>query len=341
MSFIYEARRWSGNVNDKIRNLSNKFAQYVTSQISSEGEDITIVTEGRLAEDILKYCDSDLTYGKMLGLTTPLPPEEPDGDKLKLYIHGDSFGRRTPDLSLFDNWVRGRGIMRIQRGIDIGNGGSYELVFDGRSVAPFIHENDLTAKGNWQYTSTMTVGYSLLFRMQPFRIVQSGGIDTSPWNYKQDTNNWFTFEITPTGRLYYNTKVKGAATKHIRTPAGLIVPNGRYEVATTYDIPTNTATLYVNNVAYTENDAARADRLPPNISMNWGKLDGLVSPPAGEEYPDITQSKLYCGALQCIKYWREKVLTAAQVGYHYTNKLTIANIPFGQVAYPGMSLAGS
>ena len=75
--------------------------------------------------------------------------------------------------------------------------------------------------------------------------------------------------------------------------------------------------------------------------MNWGKLDGLVSPPAGEEYPDITQSKLYCGALQCIKYWREKVLTAAQVGYHYTNKLTIANIPFGQVAYPGMSLAGS
>lgn len=341
MSFIYEARRWSSNYRNKLDNIAAKFAQYVTNQLSAEGEDITIVTEARLAEEILKFCDEDLTYGKMMDVVDVYPPEEPDGDKCKLYIHGDAFGDEIPDLSMFGQIVRGRGITRIQKGIDIGNGGSYELVFDGISTSPFIHENDLTAAGNWQYTSTMTVGYSLLFRMQPFRIVQSGGIDTSPWNYKQDTDNWFTFEITAGGRLYFNTKVKGAATKHIRTPPGTIEPMGRYEVVATYDIPTNTAILYVNNVAYTENDAGRADRLPPNLSMNFGKLDAQVSPPAGQEFPNLSDSKLYCGALQSIKYWREKVLTAAQVGYHYTNKLTIANIPFGQVAYPGMSGAAS
>lgn len=337
MSFIYEARRWSGNVNDKIRNLSNKFAQYVTSQISQEGEDITIVTEGRLAEDILKYCDEDLNYGKMLDLPPAnYPPEEPDGDKCKLYIHGDGFGRTIPDLSMFNHHFNNRGIFRIQRGIDIGNGGSYELVFDGRSCSPWMpHHADFAQ-------STLTVGFSILFRFMPFKLSQTGGVNQTILCKKEDANHFFTFDILPDGRLFWLLRDNNVVYPLV-TPAGLITANyaPHYEVVATFDHATNTPKLYVNNVLYTTTDNGITYVTSPDTHFKLGNNSALVTPPAGEEYPEIADSKLYCGTLQFVKFWRDKVLTAQQVGYHYTNKLTIANIAFGQVAYPGQSFAGS
>lgn len=338
MSFIYEARRWSGNFNDKIRNLSNKFAQYMTSQLSEEGEDITIVTEGRLAEDILKYCDEDLTYGKILTLPTVVyPPEEPDGDKLRLYIHGDAFGRTLPDLSMFKRHFTNLGIMRIQRGIDIGNGGSYELVFDGRSCAPY-HNLHADFK-----ISDLTAGFSVLFRMMPFRILQSGGANITVMNSRESPYlGGFGFEINPNGMLVFWVHHNGVNYK-VKTSIGLITANyaPRYEVVGTFDVATLTPKLYVNNVLYSTLDAGLTFNFPFDWYFRLGQHAALVTPPVGEEYPTIANSKLYCGTLQSVKFWRNKVLTAQEIANHYTNKLTIANVPFGQVAYPGMSFAGS
>lgn len=334
MSFIYEARRWSGNFRNKLDNVSAKFAQYVTSQLSKEGEDITIITEARLAEDILKYCDEDLTYSKMMGLVTVYPPEEPDGNYLKLYVHGDSFGDNIPDYSMYNHHMTNRGILRIQKGIDIGNGGSYELVFDGRSCAAWLADHaDFRLE-------TCTVGFSSLFRFQPFLVDLSGGKPRTIIQKKDPSNDtYFGFDIQSNGSLLFYVLFNNTQ-KRVITPPGLIVPYGRYEVAGTFDVPTLTAKLYVNNVEYTASSGASIN-VPNYTEFRLGWHSAFVNPPAGEEYPLLADSKLYCGALQSVKFWREKVLTAAQVGYHYTNKLTIANLPFGQVAYPGMSFAGS
>lgn len=336
MSFIYEARRWSGNFNDKVRNLSNKFAQYVTNQLSHEGEDITILTEGRLAEDILKYCDSDMTYGKLLTLpTTVYPPEEPDGDKLRLYVHGDSFGKTIPDVSMFMHHLTTRGIMRIQKGIDIGNGGSYELVFDGRSCAAWVADHADFRIEN------LTVGFSILFRIQPFKVASSGGRNQTVL-CKKDPSGLAAFgcEVMNGGYMIFWVLFNGTTHK-LHAATNLLQANGRYEVACTFDVATQTAKLYVDNVNYTAVNPNIANNVPNGTEFRLGYHSAFVSPPPGEEYPQIADSKLYCGALQSVKFWRNKVLTAQEIANHFANKLTIANIPFGQVAYPGMSFAGS
>ena len=333
-SFITEARRWAGGVTDKVQTLSNKFSQYVTSELSDAGEDITIRTESRLAEDIIKYCDDNATFGSMLEPVECFPPLEPDYDLMKLFITGEEFGPTLPDRSGFGHHFTNRGIMRIDKGIDYGNGGSLELMFDGRSTYPYMpHNDDFNI-------SDLSIGYSILFRFTPYRLNQTGGQNQCILVKKEDDNNRFGFDITADGRLHFICKNLGSF-KNIVTPISSISANyaPRYEVIATYDVPTTTPKLYVNNTLYSTIDNTLPVVQPDTDDFKFGGNSALVSPPAGEEYPAIEDSKLYCGSLQMVKFWREKVLTAAEVGYHYTNKLTIGNIAFGAVAWPGMAFA--
>lgn len=346
MSWLFNARRYKLDFQTRFKNLENRFNAKITDDSAEEGEDLQTSTEGNIGKSYLKFCDFDLS--SVHTVTSDAPPSmlafEPDYDTCKLYVEMDSLGEAVSDYSSFGHTAKTIGVGRVHNGINYGFAQSTESIFDGRSCYAEIEDHDDLK------ISTISTGFSLFFRFLPFSLDQSGGYNQQVVS-KIDTadTDWWSFEIFEDGKAAFNME-KSNTIYSIVTPAAIISPvlytnlttlTPRYDVGVTFDEGTDTLKLFVNNTLYdTVNSSLQAGSQIPsyaasNTKINIGRWTDIVTPAVGEKYAARSASKLYHGVFQQLKFFKDKVATDAEVGYHYTNKVTIADIPFGQVASPG------
>lgn len=345
MSWLFNARRYKLDFQTKFQNLVNQFNAKITDDSAEAGEDLQTSTEGNVAKNYLKFCDFDLSSVKTFASDEPgsMLAFEPDQDTCKLFVEFDSLGEEVTDYSGFEHHAKTYGIGRVHNGIDYGQAQSIEAIFDGRSCyAEIANHADIRV-------SSITSGFSMFFRFLPFSLDLSGG-------YRQvvcckadiaDTD-WWSFEIYPDGKARFNL-TKGSSVYSIVTPAATIAATPysnlttstpRYDVGVTFDDGTDTLKLFINNTKYdTVSSSLDTGTQQPTTSLNnnlmIGRYTDIVTPATGEKYAARSLSKLYHGVFQQLKFFQDKVVTEAEIGYHYTNKLSISEIPFGQVALGG------
>lgn len=345
MSWLFNARRYRNDFQTKFQNLVNQFNAKVTDDSAEEGEDLQTSTEGIVSKSYLKFCDFDLAYVKTIESDAPasMLPFEPDEQYCKLYVEFDSLGKEVTDYSGFGHHAKTYGVGRIHNGIDYGPVQSIEAIFDGRSCYAEI-DNHTEIR-----VSSITSGFTLFFRFLPFSLDLSGGY-RQVVTCKSDIadTDWWSFELYPDGALGFNL-TKASDVYSIVTPsdtieavsyADLKPTTERYDVAVTFDLGEEDLRLFVNNTKYdTVSNTLDSDTQQPssNLDNNWmvGRWADIVTPADGEKYAKRNLSKLYHGVFQQLKFFQDLVATDDQVGYHYTNKLTISDIPFGQVAMGG------
>lgn len=345
MSWLFNARRYKLDFQTKFQNLVNQFNAKVTDDSAEEGEDLQTSTEGNVAKNYLKFCDFDLSSVKLFASDEPgsMLAFEPDLDTCKLFVEFDSLGEEVTDYSGFNHPAKTYGIGRIHNGIDYGQSQSIEAIFDGRSCYAEVADHDDLR------ISSITSGYSLFFRFLPFSLSESGG-------YRQvvccksdiEHSDWWSFELYEDGKARFNME-KSDTIYSIVTPASTIAATPytdlttstpRYDVGVTFDESTDTLKLFINNVKYdTVSNSLDLGTQEPSASLNnnlmVGRYTDIVTAAEGEKYAARNLSKLYHGVFQQIKFFKDKVVTEAEIGYHYTNKLSISDIPFGQVALGG------
>lgn len=345
MSWLFNSRRYRLDFQTKFQNLVNQFNAKVTDDSAEEGEDLQTSTEGTVARNYLKFCDFDLASVKAFADDEPasMLAFEPDFDTCKLFVEFDSLGKEVTDYSGFNHHAKTYGVGRVHNGIDYGQAQSVEMILDGRSCYAEI-ENHTDIR-----VSSITSSFSLFFRFLPFSLDLTGGYRQVPvCKVDIEDTDWWSFEIYPDGKARFNL-TKASTVYSIVTPASTITATPytslttstpRYDVAVTFDDSTDTLKLFINNVKYdTVSSSLDANTQQPSASLNnnlnIGRFTDIVTPAVGEKYAARNLSKLYHGVFQQLKFFQDKLVTEDEIGNHYTNKLSISEIPFGQVALGG------
>lgn len=357
-SWIYNARRFNFPLPQKLQSLIAQFNAKVTDDINDEGgEELQTRSEGGIGRSYIKFCDTELTRldssltSTLLPTIQSCPTFEPDGNQCKLMVEFDNTGGTILDYSGFGHHAHVHGVSRMWWGTRYGYGPlSLETIFDGRTNYGEIDDhNDL---------SFDNVDFTLMFRFLPFDLTMSS-VHKQVVIAKKDPsgpNIWFAFELGADGSATFNLSLSSVDKYSITVPAGAITSvayadvtpsTPRYDVVVTFTFITRVMKLYLNNVAYTTvSNTIPSDSIIPDYTgfdLQIGRYTALVGKPV--TLPQITDidpirlfSKLYFGTFQQLKFWKGKALTSTEVTNHYTNKVTISNVPFGEVAIPNGSM---
>ncbi len=259
------------------------------------------------------------------------PPIEPDRDKLRIWVQGRSM-ITARDLS--EDFDGGNIIMRNDAILVDGAPFDYGL-YDGSILKSralrfnrptSVTQNDeyitIPYSARTRASEALSTGISFFIRFRVFSLSAQNGYPITL--YEKTDNNPITdgVEITigSDGKLAFRVKNTNV-TYTKETASGTITTNTVYDVWCTYTISGNVQHIYVNNVdkTLTTGSAPLFHPDPTNLDATVFSVGEGIG--AGCVYGDLYDFKIY----------REKVVSAAEVGYHYTNKLSISNIPFGQV----------
>lgn len=307
--------------------LSRKISKFITSQQQDNLENKEdIYSDGQDVDSVLKF--HSLNSTKTFNFDTIYyPPTEPDLNKLKLWIKGDNIGNTVNDISGYSNTGELFGDPMLLDGTPF----DYGIHTAGTKSICLRLNRPTSGLENQEYievpddamlqVSGIATGISIFIRFRLGSIANQGSKRRTLYTKLDDTtpNNLICITVSDIGELGF--WVKRAGTDYLKkTAASTIAADTVYECWFTYAVSGNTQHIYVNNVDKTLS-ADITQTLPDSLTnydahIFWrGRTDG------GHTYGDLYDIELF----------REKVVSAAEVGYHYTNKWTIANIPFGQV----------
>lgn len=311
--------------------LAKKLSAFLTKdqlELLDDKEDI--YTDGRDVEGVVKFHNNLISTKTFDFATTFYPPTEPDYNKLTLWLRGRNTGsNHMKDWSGFDNDID---LVRAEPSLIDGTPFDYGIHTDGvKSICMRFNRPD-TDTENLEHikihdnarlqVSGISTGMSYFIRFRVKDLAQQGSINRTLFEKIDDStpNNGVMLQLSATGRLIFFIIIGGTLTK-VQTDAGTISVDTVYEVWVTYAVSGNTVHIYVNNVdktLSTPSDSANWQSTKTNHDLfmfrrGFGS-DGFV-------YGDFYDFELF----------KEKVVSSTEVGRHYTNKWTIANIPFGQV----------
>ena len=317
---------------DEQGKFLNTLAKRVSTFLNKEQTDKLenkedVYSAGQDVEAVVKFHDMVSTKRFQFN-TIYYPPTEPDGDKVKLWIKGDNLGNDLNDISGFNNHGSIYGDPQLidgtpfDYGIHTGGVKSTALKFN-RPTSEFVNEEYIwvTDHSSLQITGIST-GISYFIRFKIHDLATQGGSDRTLWEKTDDStpNNGVQVQVTSTGRLQFH--IKRAGTEYNKqTDTGTIVAGTVYEVWLTYANSGNTVKIYVNNV-----DKTLSDPGSPTWHTDLTNNDLHIFRKSGGSSNGYVYGDLYD-----FMVLKERVVTAAEVGYHYTNKWTTADIPFGQV----------
>jgi hypothetical protein len=357
-SWIYNARRFNFPLPQKLQALIAQFNAKVTDDINDEGgEELQTRSEGGIGRSYIKFCDTELTRlddsltSTLLPTIQSCPTFEPDNDQCKLMVEFDNTGGTILDYSGFGHHAHVHGVPRMWWGTRYGYGPlSLETIFDGRTNYGEIYDHSDLSFDNTDFT--------LMFRFLPFDLNMSA-VHKQVVISKKDPSGpeiWFAFELGADGSATFNLSLSSVDKYSITIPASTIAAvayadvtpdTPRYDVVITFSFITRVLTLYLNNVAYTNvtNSIPSTSMIPDytGYDLQIGRFTELVGRPVTlPQIEDVDPirlfSKLYFGTFQQLKFWKGKALTSTEVSNHYTNKLTISDVPFGEVAIPNGSM---
>jgi len=127
--------------------------------------------------------------------------------------------------------------------------------------------------------------------------------------------------VSTDGKLKFHVTRSGVEHNK-ETAAATIAVDTVYDVWVTYDQASGTQHIYVNNI-----DKTLSNSNAPFWQTDTGNTDLWI----GQRGKGDDAEGFFYGDLYDFRIYNELVVSAAQVGYMWTNKWTIANLPFGQV----------
>lgn len=351
MSWVYNSRRYNFDLPRKIQSLISKFNEKITDDVNNEeGEELQIRSEGGIANSLIKFCDTGITNldntltATQVSTITSTPTYEPDGVYCKLLLDLDNPGF-IPDRSGFEHHARMYGVPRMQHGMRYGYGyQSLETIFDGRTNYAQVTDHEDISIG-W-------ADFSLQFRFCPFDLATAAIHKQAVISKRESSDIWYSFGLYENGSCAFNLSASDNTKLRIETPPGTITATSyedmqedslRYDVCVTYSYIDKVLKLYINNYLFDTMIAIPDDAVIPTQATTdmligrYADLPGApVTLPATEETDPIRLfSRLFFGVIQQVKFWKGKVLTAQEVSNHYSNKVTISDIAYGNAAMSG------
>src|SRR6187431_206226 len=313
-----------------LSHVAKKISDFANAQSTQDLENKEDIYSNAQDVDAVVKLHSDLTSTKNFEFDKEYyPPTEPDLDTVQVWLKGYNMGNELKDWSGFDNinTLNGDPILidgtPFDYGIHDGGVKSICLRFN-RPSSKYENQEYITVDDRTELSvDGMTTGISYFIRFKLGSIEDQNGASLRLFE-KTDgptPNNAVMVHVTDTGRLRFILK-RGGVEYSKETAAGTIAINTVYDVFFTFSISGTVQHIYVNNVDKTLTDYVGAvnwhtDLTDTNLNI-FRRGEGSDS---GYVYGDLYDYTVYM----------DKIVSAAEVGYHYTNKWTIADIPFGQV----------
>jgi len=319
--------------NDPLTKFTNqiakKLAKFTNKQETDKLENKEdVYSNGQDIDTVVKF--HSLNSTKSFTSTPYYPPTEPDLDKVRVWLRGDNLGNTLNDISGFDN----HGILvgdpllidgyPFDYGIHTGGTKSIALTFNRPTSDLENAEYIKIPDSNDLHIAGLTTGISYFLRFRIKSLSTQGGQARTLLEKIDDTliNDAVIVKVQSDGKLIVIIKDSGTEYKK-ETAAGTIATNTVYDLWITYDTSGNVIHVYVNNVDKTLSDSSDTPDYQTYVtdySLNLFRR-GPGTGSKGYVYGDLYDFEIL----------REKVVSSTEVGYHYVNKWTLANIAFGQV----------
>ena len=311
--------------------ISKKLSRFLTKdQLDLLDDKEDIYTDGQDLDTVVKVHDELISTKKFEFTTIYYPPTEPDLNKQTLWIRGRNTGSNyMKDWSGFDNEIK---LIRAEPllidgtpfdlGIHTAGVKSTALKFNRPNTSTENSEDIQVTDNTRLQVSGISTGISYFIRFRIHSLAQQGSLNRTLFEKVDDStpNNAAMLQVSTDGKLIFIVK-RGGSTVAKETASSTVTTNTVYEVWLTYNVTGPAIKIYVNNV-----DKSLSDYLG---SVDWQS--------------DLTNHDLFVfkrgfgsggyvyGDLYDFEVFREKVVSTTEVGHHFTNKWTLANIPFGQV----------
>jgi hypothetical protein len=318
--------------NDPLTKFTNQLAKKLSKFLVGQELDKLenkedIYSDGQDIDSVVKF-HTYSSQTKFDGITQYFPPFEPDGVYNTCWIKGRNLGNTTPDLSTFGNV-----------GTIIGD----PLLIDGTPFDYGIHtygikslatrfNRPLSDLENSEYmyipdatnmqVSGIATGISYFIRFRLKSLAQQASYNRNLFEKIDDNtpSNGVKVCVDSSGRLM--VYIKRAGTEYNKqTATSTILVDTVYDVWITYAVSGNVVHVYVNNVDKSLTDPGSPTWHTTLTDHNMDIFRRGTGSDSGYVYGDFYDFELF----------REKVISAAEVGFHYTNKWTIADIAFGKV----------
>jgi len=315
-----------------LTDLSKRLSAFLSKDQAAQVENPEdIYSDAQDVESVLKYHSLALVKKFPLNVFYS-SASEPDLDKVKLFLASPfpNLGNQLIDDSGFDNHatITGEPVL-VDGNFDLG-------IADGSSNVRSVAVRFNRPESQYENGENMSIpdvtnlrvsgiisGISYFIRFRIFNLSQQNGQDRRLFEKTDDSsrNNGVQLYVTSDGKL--KVDVKRAGSSHaFQTAAGVIATNTVYDVFLTYAVSGDVVHIYVNGVDKSLSSVSG----PPwhsdssDLSLNifrrgGGSADGYIY-----------------GDFYAMENWREKVVSSTEVSHHFTNKWTLADILFGQVA---------
>jgi hypothetical protein len=313
--------------------MSRKFSAFINkdqAELVENPEDI--YSDGQDVDSVLRYHSFAMT--KKFDLATDYESaSEPDVDKVKLMLGVilPNLGNQMTDESEFGNHatIVGEPIL-VDGNFDLG-------VFDGtdnpkslavrfnRPTGEFVNDEYMIVPDNSGLQILLdSTGFSIFLRFRIHDLSEQGGWSRTLFEKLDDStvNNGIRVLVDSSGRVVIRPKRAGTHYAN-QTDTGTITTNTVIEMWLTFAVSGNVVKCYINNV----------DKTLSSISGNesWHGTTSNHDLAIFARGGTSTSGKVY-GDFYTMMIIKGKVVSATEVGHHFTNKITLADIAFGHVA---------
>lgn len=320
--------------NDPFAKFTNHLAKRLSvflnkNEIDKLENKEDIYTDGQDIDTVVRF--NSLNSTKYFGFDTPYyPPFEPDGNKLRVWIRARNMGNTTRDLSYEGRICSLIGEPLLVDGTPfddgIHSGGTKSMALRFNRPLTETENDDLISidhANRIKVSEGLVTGISFFIRFRVFSLAQQGSANRVLFEKidNSTSTDGVKVEIDTSGRLKFMIE-NGGISYTEQTATSTITTNTVYDAWFTYTKSGNIQHIYVNNVDKTLTSTSALSYHSNTTDKNLSIFTRGMGNEGGSVYGDLYDFRVY----------REKVVSATEVGYMYTNKLTIANIPFGQVA---------
>ncbi len=334
---LRDIREISNSPNDKfVSHLAKKISDFANAQQTQDLENKEDIYSS--AQDV----DSKLSFhnfvsNKQFTNIEYFPPNEPDGDKVRVFIKPRNMGDNVPDMSGEGNtgFIEGEPILvdgyPFDDGISTGGFKSLALRFN-RPTSITRNEEGMyvyNAARN-RASEALSSGISFFIRFRVFSLSQQGGADRRLFE-KTDNNpvtDGVIVRVSSSGRI--KVVFENSNVQYLQETTNAVIsaddpdnpdPSKIYDLWVTFNKTGNAIKIYVNGVDQSLTSSTTVDYHSDLTDLNWAIFFRGEGSNDGFTYGDLYDFRVY----------REKIVSQTEVTRMYTNKWTISDIPFGQV----------
>jgi len=324
-----------------LTDLSKRLSAFLSKDQAAQVENPEdIYSDAQDVESVLKY------HSFVLAKRFPLDffyssASEPDYNKVKLFLASPfpNLGNQLTDDSGFGNHatIGGEPVL-VDGNFDLGivdgpnNVRSVAMRFN-RPLSEFVNGEYLQIPDNTglQMIGVVT-GFSIFMRFRLGSLANQGGKAITLFEKIDDStpNDARMAQVSSDGKIIFIEKLGGVTTAK-ETATGTVTTDTVYDVWFTFRVSGLTMHIYVNNVDKTLSSYAGAVEWHSTLTNHdmsifrrgLGESGGYLY---GDLYPVPT-------------IFKEKIVSSTEVGYHFTNKWTIADLAFGEVPISNYSVS--